>query len=72
MTSASDGIGTRPFNGVKIFSATMAQDRENLGERIREWLLAHPGIEIVAKTVTQSSDRALHCIAITLFYNEPA
>ena len=59
------------FNGVKIFSATMAQDRDRLGDRITEWLRAHPDFEICDTIVTQSSDEAFHCLAITLFYREP-
>ena len=58
------------FRCVKIFSATMAQEREALGDKIGAWLAAHPNIEVVDKIVTQSSDRAFHCLAITLFYNQ--
>jgi hypothetical protein len=60
------------FNGVKIFSATMAQERDRLGERITEWLREHPSFEIVDTVVTQSSDEAFHCLVITVFYREPA
>jgi hypothetical protein len=59
------------FNGVKIFSATMAQERDRLGERITEWLREHPSHEVVDTVVTQSSDEAFHCLVITIFYNEP-
>lgn len=59
------------FNGVKVFSATMAQDRDRLGEKITEWLGANPKVELVDTIVTQSSDEAFHCLAITLFYVEP-
>ena len=61
----------KQFNGVKVFSATMAQEREQLGEKVTEWLRANPQVEVVDTVVTQSSDEAFHCIAITLFYNEP-
>ncbi len=71
MASTASGSNTRQFNGVKVFSATMAQERDQLGEKITLWLQAHPGVEIVDKIVTQSSDEAFHCLAITLFYNEP-
>ncbi len=47
----------------------MAQEREQLGEKITTWLSAHPEVQVVDKRVTQSSDQAFHCIAITLFYN---
>jgi hypothetical protein len=46
----------------------MTRDRAQLGERITTWLGEHPGYEIVDKVVTQSSDNAYHCIAITLFW----
>jgi hypothetical protein len=58
------------FNGVKIFSATMAQERDRLGERITAWLRENQGCKIVDTIVTQSSDEAFHCLAITLFYFE--
>lgn len=58
------------YNGVKIFSATMAQDRDRLGDRITEWLRGHPQCEVVNTVVTQSSDEAFHCLAITIFYRE--
>ena len=56
------------FNGVKVFSATKAKDREELGEHITRWLRANPDCHIVDKIVTQSSDSEFHCITITLFY----
>ncbi len=59
------------FNGVKIFSATMAQERDRLGDRITDWLRENPNSEIVDTVVTQSSDEAFHCLVITLFYIEP-
>ncbi len=58
------------FNGVKIFSATMAQEREHLGEKVTDWIRSHSEVEIVNTIVTQSSDEAFHCIAITLFFRE--
>jgi hypothetical protein len=56
------------FNGVKVFSATMAHDRENLGEKVTAWIRGNPGCHLVDTVVTQSSDQAFHCIAITLFF----
>lgn len=56
------------FNGVKVFSATMAQDRDQLGEKVSAWIAEHPQYKIVDRVVTQSSDEAFHCLAITLFY----
>ncbi len=56
------------FNGVKVFSATMARFRDMLGETVTDWIRANPKKEIVDKTVTQSSDSEYHCITITLFF----
>ena len=71
MASSSSGSNNNAFTGVKVFSATMAQERDQLGEKITQWLANHPGVEIVDKIVTQSSDEAFHCLAITLFFNQP-
>jgi hypothetical protein len=57
------------FTGMKVFSTTLARDREMMGENITKWLKENAGIELVDKVVTQSSDREFHCLSITLFYN---
>ncbi len=56
------------FNGVKVFSTTLARDREQMGENITRWIKENPGLEIVDRQVTQSSDKEFHCLTITLFY----
>lgn len=56
------------FSGAKVFSATKAKEREELGETITRWIREHPKCKIVDKIVTQSSDREFHCLTITLFY----
>ncbi|RME30484.1 MAG: hypothetical protein D6806_00200 [Deltaproteobacteria bacterium] len=61
----------RQFNGVKVFSATLARNREELGDKVTRWLEKHSDCEIVDMRVVQSSDREFHCISIVLFYNEP-
>lgn len=58
------------FNGVKVFSATMVADREQLGEKITAWIATHPERRVTDIVITQSSDEAFHCIAITVFYSE--
>jgi folate-dependent tRNA-U54 methylase TrmFO/GidA len=58
------------YTGVKIFSTTLARDREQMGETITRWLTEHPGLEVVDKEVRQSSDNEFHCLSITLFYRE--
>ena len=59
------------MRGVKVFSATKARDREALGENVTRWLIENPQLQIVDKTVTQSSDAEFHCLTITLFYDAP-
>ncbi|MCS6915367.1 MAG: hypothetical protein RMK29_03980 [Myxococcales bacterium] len=58
------------FNGVKVFSATKAREREDLGDNVTRWLRANPNVRVVDKVVTQSSDREFHCLTITLFYQK--
>ncbi len=76
MNSSSTGSLTLrrdvTFNGLKVFSATMMADRDHLGEKITAWIRDNPHLKITDITVTQSSDEAFHCIAITVFfYQEP-
>jgi hypothetical protein len=59
-----------PFTGVKVFSTTLARDRETMGETITKWLRDNPGVEVVDRVVTQSSDKEFHCLTITLFYRQ--
>jgi hypothetical protein len=56
------------FTGVKVFSATKAKEREELGETVTRWLRANPDLEIVDRVVTQSSDNEFHCLTIVFFY----
>ena len=58
------------FNGVKVFSATMVADRESLGDKVTQWMRGNPQFDVRDVYVTQSSDEAFHCIAITVFYWE--
>jgi len=60
------------FTGMKIFSTTLARDREAMGDNITRWLRDNPQFEMVDKIVTQSSDKEFHCLTITLFYRERA
>ena len=56
------------FTGVKVFSATKAREREELGENVTRWIANNPSCRVTDKIVTQSSDREFHCLTITLFY----
>jgi hypothetical protein len=58
------------FTGVKVFSTTLARDREAMGDTIGRWLAENPGLEVVDRLVTQSSDSEFHCLSITFFYRE--
>jgi hypothetical protein len=58
------------FTGVKVFSATLADERAHIGEKIADWLRKNPHLEVIDQIVTQSSDSAFHCLAITLFFRE--
>lgn len=55
--------------GVKVFSATMAKDREELGNKVTEWLKNSRNKALNA-VVSQSSDEAFHCLSITVFYTD--
>lgn len=58
------------FNGVKIFSATMFDQRARLGDAVTDWLHGHPECAVRDIVVTQSSDASFHCVAISVFYDE--
>jgi hypothetical protein len=61
------------FNGVRIFSATMAAKRAVLGDDITRWLgemRVRPGFEIVDVVVRQSSDAAFHCLSYVFFFRD--
>ena len=58
------------FTGMKVLSTTLARDREHMGDNITRWVQENQQLEIVDKTVTQSSDKEFHCLTITLFYRE--
>jgi hypothetical protein len=54
--------------GAKVFTATKAKDREELGEVLTRWIRDNPRARILDKIVTQSSDSEFHCLTITVFY----
>lgn len=65
-------MGVISFTGVKVFSTTLARDRESMGENITKWLKENSNLEVVDRVVTQSSDKEFHCLTITLFYKPKA
>lgn len=60
------------FNGVKVFSATMVQQRQALGDQITAWIATErrqrPGFAVVDIVMRQSSDSAFHCVSAILFF----
>ncbi|MFN0062686.1 MAG: hypothetical protein ACKVPX_09235 [Myxococcaceae bacterium] len=60
------------FDGIKVFSTTLARDRELMGESITRWIQENPNVEIVDREVTQSSDKEFHCLTVTLFFRQRA
>lgn len=58
----------RTMMGAKVFTATKAKERDELGETVTRWIQANPNARIIDKVVTQSSDSEFHCLSITLFY----
>lgn len=63
-------MGAMGFTGVKVFSATKAREREELGETVTRWIRSNADMEIVDRVVTQSSDDEFHCLTIVLFFRE--
>ena len=58
------------FTGVKVFSATKAKDREEIGEHVSRWIKSNQDLEIVDKVVAQSSDNEFHCYSLVIFYKQ--
>lgn len=61
-------MGMIQFDGVKVFSATKARERESMGDAIENWLAAEENLEVVDREVRQSSDNEFHCLSIILFW----
>ncbi|MFH1438905.1 MAG: hypothetical protein ABIJ56_24580 [Pseudomonadota bacterium] len=58
------------FDGVKVFSATKAKERGELGDVVTRWISDHPEYKMVDKQVTLSSDAEFHCLTVAIFYRE--
>ncbi len=66
-----DGERTiKGYTGVKVFSATKARERDEMGAAISRWVKQNSDLEIVDKIITQSSDKEFHCYTMTIFYRE--
>jgi hypothetical protein len=60
------------WNGIKVFSSTMVEMRNSLGEAVSAWIASHPKCRVTEFIVTQSSDSRFHCLTITVCYSEKA
>lgn len=58
------------FTGVKVFSATKAKEREEIGDVVTRWIRSNADLEVVDKEVRQSSDSEFHCYSLVLFYRQ--
>ena len=67
---AADNPDRNAFTGVKVFSATKAKEREELGEHVTRWLRSNADFEVVDKVVRQSSDNEFHCYSLIIFYRQ--
>ena len=56
------------YDGIKIFSATRAAEREKLGEKMEGWSRVNQHLDVVEARVLQSSDNAYHCLTIAVFW----
>ena len=68
MGASAQATARSGYRGVKVFTATKAQERERLGDLVTEWLAAHPEHDLVDTVVQQSSDQQFHCLTIVVFY----
>ena len=57
------------YKGVKVFSATKAKERGELGTVITDWMRANPEIVVKDTQIRQSSDNEFHCLSIIVFYD---
>ena len=58
------------YTGAKVFSATKAKEREDLGTYVTRWLKENPQVKLKDTVVRQSSDNEFHCLTIIVFYDE--
>jgi hypothetical protein len=57
------------YRGAKVFTATKAKERAELGDQITEWLMQNPQVIVKHTEVVQSSDNEFHCLSIIIFYD---
>lgn len=69
--SETRGVVVLLLKGVKVFTATMHADRDVLGEKMTEWMAAHPRCTVIEIVQTQSSDQQFHCVALSVLSRRP-
>ena len=57
------------YTGAKVFTATKAKERSELGEQITHWRESNPQFKIKNTEVVQSSDNEFHCLSIIVFFD---
>jgi hypothetical protein len=57
----------QPYEVVKVFTATKARDRDEIGPRATAWLRTNPELVVVDKQLRLSSDSEFHCLSLVLF-----
>ena len=57
------------FNALKVFSATKARERSELGDEVTQWMDENPEFEVTNIEIKQSSDSEFHCLSLIVFYN---
>ena len=57
------------YQAAKVFSATKAKERSELGEALSYWLKENPNVVVKDTVVRQSSDSEFHCLSIIVFYD---
>ena len=67
---ASAWAAESPISVFKVFSATKARDREDLGERVSAWIASNPQLEVKKTVVSLSSDSQFHCLSFVLICAE--
>ena len=58
------------FDGVQMFAATKAKDRDKMGETISQWMAKNRHLVPVDWCITQSSDNEFHCVTFTIFWRK--
>lgn len=60
------------YDGLEVFSATLATEREKIGTRVTRFLTDHPDLKVINTEVRQSSDASHHCLSVLLFWKRSA